>query len=308
MPDGNAASGESRRMFRIRLLVGSAFVALTVGGAVVDWYVDRPFPGWLCFCLVLGILAAYELIDLTEASLARPFTSVTVSSIALLILCHWVWELPFLPAGHLPSPAHRWGLAACIWVGSLMATATLAMLCYATRGPCLHRAAATVWTVAYLGTCSSAIVGIRWLPEGLWGLALLIAVTKTADTGAYIAGKLSGRRQMAPLLSAKKTWEGLIGGLLAGTIVALAMVYTAHMNGHLRWLAVPSATLLGFLLSCWGQVGDLVESWLKRESQRKDSSEWLPGLGGILDVVDSLLWNGPPFAALWTLAASPPAG
>jgi len=150
-----------------------------------------------------------------------------------------------------------------------------------------------------------SFLGLLRIGYGIGALASLVIVVKMADTGAYFVGHLIGRRKLAPRLSPGKTVEGTIGGLLWGWASAWA-VFTwltpalavsgegAHSGGCPWW----GWTSYGLVLSLVGLGGDLAESLLKRDAQRKDSSRWMPGFGGVLDLMDSLLWTA-PVAYLW---------
>lgn len=128
------------------------------------------------------------------------------------------------------------------------------------------------------------------------GIALLtyaVAVSKFTDVGAYIAGKLFGRHKMSPVISPKKTWEGLAGGVLlaVGASVSLPYFFPAEL-GVLRGV---QGWVLGLGLAGASVMGDLGESVVKRDAQVKDSGHFLPGIGGALDLVDSLLFSLPVF-------------
>lgn len=119
----------------------------------------------------------------------------------------------------------------------------------------------------------------------------LIAVTKFSDMGAYITGSLIGRHPMTPQISAKKTWEGFFGGLAFALLCSLALFKL--MPVHLSWLNWTHATILGLLLGFAAVIGDLAESIVKRSTGVKDSGNLLPGIGGALDLIDSLLFTAP---------------
>src|SRR5262249_4644337 len=146
------------------------------------------------------------------------------------------------------------------------------------------------------------LIQLRWL-DGPWHgtipLLALVATAKGADTGAYTFGRILGRHKLWPRLSPKKTVEGALGGMFVG-VLASVLVF-----GFARWV-VPSrapswsdAIGFGLLVGAAAQLGDLMESMIKRDCARKDASATLPGFGGVLDVLDSLLFAGPVAYGYW---------
>lgn len=134
----------------------------------------------------------------------------------------------------------------------------------------------------------------------------MIAVVKFTDIGAYFAGRAWGKNKMAPVLSPGKTWEGAAGGMLLAVAASLfclgplaKMMGVATTGGWLNWLV--GALGYGLCVGLAGMLGDLAESLLKRDAGVKDSSDWLPGFGGVLDLLDSLLFAGPVAYLIWAL-------
>ena len=119
----------------------------------------------------------------------------------------------------------------------------------------------------------------------------LIAVTKFSDMGAYLTGSAIGSHLMVPHISAKKTWEGFFGALGFALVCSLGLFKL--MPGHLSMLTWTHATMLGLLLGFAAVIGDLAESIIKRSTGVKDSGNLLPGIGGALDLIDSLLFTAP---------------
>jgi phosphatidate cytidylyltransferase len=126
---------------------------------------------------------------------------------------------------------------------------------------------------------------------GQFYVLYLIAVTKFSDMGAYLLGSAIGRHQMIPHISPQKTWEGFFGALALSLCASLALYKL--MPGHLSALNWTHATILGLLLGFAAVVGDLAESIIKRSTGVKDSGNLLPGIGGALDLLDSLLFTAP---------------
>ncbi len=136
-----------------------------------------------------------------------------------------------------------------------------------------------------------SLTGMSW--DGRWWLVYLILVTKVTDVGAYFVGRLWGRVKLAPALSPKKTVEGAVAGFICAVLFSILMSLLGGVfSSSLFVLPLPAAIILGACIGIAGQVGDLAESLLKRDAVVKDSNA-LPGLGGVLDMVDSLLLTAP---------------
>ncbi|MFH1476226.1 MAG: CDP-archaeol synthase [Verrucomicrobiota bacterium] len=130
-------------------------------------------------------------------------------------------------------------------------------------------------------------------PTGRWLVFYLIAVVKSTDIGAFVIGSRLGRHKLIPRISPSKTWEGFIGGVTTGLLVSLAIYFLTGGHFGVITLRIYDAILLGILLPALGTVGDLTESMLKRAANSKDTGHLLPGMGGMLDVMDSLLFGVP---------------
>src|ERR1700736_276839 len=131
----------------------------------------------------------------------------------------------------------------------------------------------------------------RGVVTGQFYVLYLIAVTKFSDMGAYLTGGAIGRHLMSPQISAKKTWEGFFGALVLALLCSLMLFKL--MPAHLSELTWTNATVLGLLLGVGAVIGDLAESIVKRSTGVKDSGGLLPGIGGALDLIDSLLFTAP---------------
>ena len=151
----------------------------------------------------------------------------------------------------------------------------------------------TLFGLMYVPWLLNFIQKINFFPrvDGHYYLLYFVLITKFSDTGAYSIGSLIGRHKMIPRISPGKTWEGFGGAILFSTLASLLFV---HFLGHkmvgMNW---QHAIILGVILSVSAVVGDLIESLFKREAGVKDSGNLFPGIGGILDLLDSLLFNAP---------------
>ena len=213
--------------------------------------------------------------------------------------------------------SHSWligigltGFAALIlgthWPGIIVPTLLATLVCISSvpllsRSPLeqsLRDGAMTLFGVLYLGLTLGTLSMTRLLPLGEWLIFFLLLVTWASDTGAYLVGTLYGRHRLAPTISPKKTVEGLVGGLIAAIIAGYAA----------RWWFLPDLSgldclILATLLTITGLWGDLTESAMKRSVGMKDSGGILPGHGGMLDRLDSLLFTAPVFYYYVTMAS-----
>jgi len=151
----------------------------------------------------------------------------------------------------------------------------------------------TLFGLMYVPWLLNFIAKINFFPgiQGHYYLLYFILITKFSDMGAYAVGSLIGRHKMIPRISPGKTWEGFAGAILVST--GASLVFFATLGDHLRGMTAIHAVVLGVLLSVSAVIGDLIESLFKREAGVKDSGRFFPGIGGILDLLDSLLFNAP---------------
>ncbi len=172
----------------------------------------------------------------------------------------------------------------------LSATAFLLVLGMAKPGTgYVTGTAATMLGIVYVALAFGHVLVLRRMTPAGWRAALLpFALTWSCDTGAYSVGSMLGRHRMAPSLSPRKSWEGAVGGLLA----CFAGAFIARL-WFAPFLSVQHCLELGLLIGVVAQVGDLAESKMKREAGVEDSSTLIPGHGGVLDRLDSLLFAIP---------------
>lgn len=298
-------------MLRTRLITGAILIAalclLVWGDSAVECLpssgASAP-PGWLLLAvsaLALAPLLAVELARLLRATGLAANTPVLTFSAMCGTLCIG-WIVP----GALSSEAP---LAQCIMV---LSVAPMVLLIAAAVAHCTRRAAGggmdtRAQTAA--GAVGSALLAYAWIGIGLGSWVALrrdssavvlggaILTTKSADIGAYFTGLAIGRHKLIPWLSPGKTWEGLIGGCITSAAVGflLAGGCCGAGCGCCGQVGIQpiAAALLGAMLGLVGTAGDLLESLLKRGAAAKDSGSSLPGMGGFLDVFDSLLTTGP---------------
>ncbi|MDX9702579.1 MAG: phosphatidate cytidylyltransferase [Candidatus Auribacterota bacterium] len=155
----------------------------------------------------------------------------------------------------------------------------------------IHGICTTITGILYVVWLFSYMIRINYIrePDGRWLIFMLLLVTKSGDIFAYLIGSVFGRHKLIPKISPGKTIEGSIGGILGSICVSILFSMVAPLPEQI----VENAWLIGLFLGVFGQLGDLVESMLKRNGAVKDSGEYIPGMGGVLDLLDSVLFTAP---------------
>jgi phosphatidate cytidylyltransferase len=241
---------------------------------------------YLLFTLLVVGLGLREFYLLLESKGLSPHWKSGMFAVLLLPIAAYVR----MRTGRL----EEWNLAAFLTV--LIGAILLAELRRGAGKQAVANSAATFLGVLYIGWLGSHLDSLREIPaafrlpyrEGMSFALLPFFLTWTCDTAAYAVGRSVGRTQLMPSVSPHKSVEGAVGGLFAA--VGAAILARAWFAPYLTWT---DAAVLGVLTGVFGQLGDLVESLLKRDAETKDSSRLIPGHGGVLDRFDSLLFTAP---------------
>jgi phosphatidate cytidylyltransferase len=180
-------------------------------------------------------------------------------------------------------------------VGGLLASAAVFPLIWLTifrRDTWLQSWGWTLAGILYMGWMLGYYVMLRQLDYGRELVILALFATFACDTSAYFVGRAWGKHRMTPTISPHKTWEGAIGGLVGAVAAALSLRYLLNLGGWVLPLSYLEVVGVGCLVGVFAQLGDLLESLLKRRAGVKDSGNLLPGHGGVLDRIDSLVFTG----------------
>jgi phosphatidate cytidylyltransferase len=198
--------------------------------------------------------------------------------------------------GGLALAARQWGGEPVLVTGAVAAAVSIATGAYwfAQRDDTVEPLAWVALGVLYVGVIGATIVLLRDLPNGRDWVYMTLLSTFAVDTAAYFTGRAIGRHQLAPRISPKKTWEGFFGGCAGGFAAAVALNYALGLR-----VDPGNIVLIGVLLPLAATVGDLLESALKRWTGVKDASDLIPGHGGVLDRLDSVLLT---FALVYVIA------
>ena len=298
-------------MLRMRLISAAIIVSTIVALIWLDYQCGTP--EWLgksglMLLLSLFIVAPMAVRELLHFNQVSPHRIEHVRSWSVYVATFLVLGFSFVPL-MWQDPLASCSIGALGWPLFGMAAAVgLAFLSqmtdYQAERRYLPAIAFTIFVSAYIGGLLSFWPSVRWHGGNAWGIVGLFSLflpVKLSDAAAYGFGKMWGKRKLAPNLSPGKTVEGLLGSFVGGILGAAAVFYgigpliTGETCVH-SWLPV---VVFGIAVTIAGVMGDLAESMLKRDCQIKNSSRWLPGLGGVLDIIDSVLATGPVVLAMW---------
>jgi phosphatidate cytidylyltransferase len=285
-----------------RLAISAVLIPALFAIFWLDHHAGPAAPWLFAFCLLLGIRSAWELTDLLSTRAMKPSFAIAAAGVVAVIAA--TWSIRWLASSSV-TPV----------VVSLLAFVAATYICLVAAGLRFHEPGHTMETlgaeifiVLYCGLLLALTAQLRWLGQGAWGYAALgsvIVAVKSGDIGGYTLGRLFGKRKMAPRLSPGKTWAGFVGALLGAALGAWLWVTFATpqlMPAGVRTANSINVLAFGLVMGFVGLVGDLAESLIKRDVGRKDAAALFPGFGGLLDLLDSVLFAGPIAWAWWTIA------
>jgi phosphatidate cytidylyltransferase len=293
-------------LLRWRLLLGVLLTGAFCGVCWLDYHAARPGVWFGMAAVLLAAAAAGEMLWMLGHRDLKPPSSVVYGGTVLIVASNLVALTGY--ASSDAGPLARLGVPLITLTLALIAGFVGEMWRYQAPGGVSVRLALAMFCQVYVGVLLSVLFQLRYLggnDAGLLALIALIAVVKMGDIGAYTVGRLIGRRKMVPLLSPGKTWEGAAGGLAFAAFTAWLVIENLGPRLAPGLQAPPWGWLIyGLLVGAAGMIGDLAESLLKRDLGCKDSSGWLPGFGGVLDILDSLLVAAPIGYLLWLIAVA----
>ena len=236
-------------------------------------------PAFSALVAVAAGVGAWEVCRLAAERDRQPVVVVAV-----------VWAVALVAVGHVLSEWQSDKMSGPDTTKALVVIVATAYVAWQTRRA-RGRVTLADWrytaaAALYPGALLALAPPLRALDQGAWWVVLLVAVTFAADTAAFAVGRAVGRTPLAPSISPGKTWEGAVAGLAGAAVACVALVLVLDLGASL-----PVALLLGLLMGVAGQLGDLAESRLKRWADVKESGWMMPGHGGLLDRVDSIVFN-----------------
>jgi phosphatidate cytidylyltransferase len=264
---------------KLRVITAVVGIPLLLAFVYFDFRVDASwFSRVPLLILLVGAAAALGAVEFSRLAThagARPLTVFGV-----------IWAVLFVVAA----------LFDVDWAtGSLLASAAVLPLVWLVifrRDTCFQSWVWTLTGILYLGWTLGHYVALRQLDHGRELVILAVFTTFACDTSAFFVGRAWGRHHMAPAISPHKTWEGAIGGFVGAVAAALALRSLLSLGDWSLPLNYVEAIAVGCLIGVVAQLGDLLESLLKRRAGVKDSGNLIPGHGGVLDRIDSLVFTG----------------
>jgi phosphatidate cytidylyltransferase len=298
-------------MLRWRLILGVLFVAAFVAVCWLDSVVARPGAFLLPAALMLSWMAVVELLEMFNKRGRQPAAGTLYCGVLIAVLSA---GLPVLWPGAVTGNTIvglGW-LAVGLAIGLLLAFFG-ELYRYDGRWHTTINLGLSALAILYVGGLTGFVVQLRLLNVGptnndgrlgMLALISLIATVKMSDVGQYSVGRLIGRYKLAPLVSPGKTWEGALGGVVFAVATAWIVFHwgTDALPGSTGLVVEPAAVVsFGIAVAIAGILGDLGESMIKRDAGVKDSSTWLPGFGGVLDMLDSVLGAAPVAYVFWAM-------
>lgn len=289
-------------MLRGRVLTSVVLLLGLVGVFYLDHRDGARARLLLALVLVTALGAVRELRTLLANRSHAPGYAFPAICVVLVVAAGWTDKLFGFPS--LQAPLASLGPVMLAYGLSVLLLLSKAVLGYRNAGGNLEVLSAEIFIVSYVGVLLSLTAQLRWVAgteAGYLAIGSLIVTAKCGDIGAYTCGRLLGRRKMAPQLSPGKTWAGGVGAIVAAGAASLAWFQWATPVFEEHWVPSPWywTVAYGMLIGLAGLIGDLCESLVKRDIGVKDSAQVLPGFGGLLDLLDSLLYAGPVAFVLW---------
>jgi phosphatidate cytidylyltransferase len=290
-------------MLRWRLLMSAILIPAVCGVFALDTMAGASAPILFILVAVLAVWGSHELVDLLWTRSFTPNRAIVCTCCVLVACASWWGRFGFTP---IDVPGNDNTLAQVLLCYSLTILLLFLTAAYRYREPgrSMETLGAELLIVSYIGVLLGVAAQLRWVAGDAAGylvIGSLIVVVKGGDIGAYTLGRLFGKRKMVPLLSPGKTWAGGGGALVGSALSSMAWFQLATPLFNAAWTppAWYWAAVYGLVLGVVGLVGDLCESLIKRDVGKKDSAVSVPGFGGLLDILDSVLYSGPVAYVLW---------
>lgn len=283
-------------MLRWRLAVSAILIPLLIAIFTLDHQAGASAPYLLALCVVLALRGNWELVQLLkQRSLEVSYPLTMFGSISIVAAAWWgQWKFSIN------------SLSAAMLAYSIVVLLIFLKGCieFQKPGKNIERMACEMFCVTYIGVLLAVTAQLRWMGHGEAGylaLASVVVAAKCGDIGGYTLGRLFGKTKLVPLLSPGKTRVGALGAVLGASLGTWLWLHFGPSLFSSKWPPCDAqwALCYGAIMGVIGLVGDLAESLIKRDVGAKDASNLMPGFGGLLDLLDSVLYSGPAALLLW---------
>ena len=290
-----------------RLAVSAVLIPSFFGLFWLDARLGESAPILLLLVIVLAMRGAGEMVDLLWTRSFTPNRIIVTASCVLVAAAAWWGRFGNMPI-KIPSDDNTLAQVMLAYSLTILGMFLLATYRYREPGASMETLGCELLIISYVGVLLGVASQLRWVAgadAGYLVIGSLLVVVKGGDVGAYFFGRLFGKRKMVPHLSPGKTWAGAVGALVGSAASAVAWLqFATPLFTPLNtqpwtppfWIA---SAFYGLILGITGLIGDLCESLIKRDVGKKDSARLLPGFGGLLDLMDSVLYAGPVAYLLW---------
>lgn len=282
-----------------RVGISCVLVPLLIGLFALDHHAGEKAPYLCALVMLLVARASFEFTELLSTRSIEPSFAVVAICSLNVVGGAWLGQTQDDLPGSLATAMIAFSL-------SILVVFLAGMARYEKPGRTMETAGAEILGVAYVGVLLAVTAQLRWVAGSQAGylvLASLVIAAKCGDIGGYTLGRLFGKKKLCPTLSPGKTWMGAWGALIGSSLACAAwlrfgpaLFFEDVSPCPLGW-----SLLYGAIIGVTGLVGDLAESLIKRDVQKKDSAELMPGFGGLLDLLDSVIFAGPVALVLWKL-------
>jgi len=287
-----------------RLAISAILIPVLITVFVFDHRTGAAAYYLLVLCLLLAARGVYEMTCLLRSETAVPSKWLTGVCALTIVLSGWSTHWEPSAASGMRASLEALGPAALVFSLSVLVLFLKGALVYREPGRSMPTLGAELLIVSYVGVLLCVTAQLRWVAgaqAGYLALGSLVIAAKSGDIGAYTLGRMFGKRKMVPRLSPGKTWMGAIGAVLGAGVGSVTWLRIAPPFFGFGWQPCDWfwSAAFGMTIGVVGLLGDLCESLIKRDVGKKDSADLLPGFGGLLDLLDSVLYAGPIAYLLW---------
>ena len=293
-----------------RLISAAIIIPVVLAAMYVDLRLGNPDSlgyaglGLVPLALIITGMGAYELTSMIASRNSSTPQSIVIMGAVVTVACA---SVPMLWKEYPPDcPVGKLGWTSLGLLVSIGIAIVFEMIRFKEADRVIANLAYSIFAIVYVGFLMSFLPGLRFVDSnsvGMTALLSLVFIVKFCDAGAFFVGKMLGRHKLAPKISPGKSVEGAVGAVVTGCLMSYVFFrfLAPLISGEQVQPGLGIVLAYGLVIAITGMVGDLFESIIKRDFKAKDSSSWLRGLGGVLDILDSILAAAPAAYVFWVM-------